>query len=99
MFIIICITIKNNVRMIDESNEFIFFGIGAILGAFLGYKITPAPLLLFGILVSNALLIDTVGSFFLGTFSVLSSSLNLDSRYSFPVAIGFCGSQTMSHLL
>ena len=73
--------------------EFLFLGLGAILGAFLRYKITYYPLL-FGNLVSNVLLVNIIGSFILGIFSVLSASLNLDSRYSFLVAIGFCGSLT-----
>ena len=73
--------------------EFLFLGIGAVLGALLRYKITSYPLL-FGNLVSNVLLVNIIGSFILGIFSVLSASLNLDSRYSFLVAIGFCGSLT-----
>ena len=86
-------TLLPYVRRIMKGIEFIFLGIGAILGAFLRYKITAAPLL-FGNLVSNVLLVNIAGSFILGIFSVLSSSLNLDSRYSFLVAIGFCGSLT-----
>ena len=73
--------------------EFLFLGLGAVLGAFLRYKITSYPLL-FGNLISNVLLVNIIGSFILGIFSVLSASLNLDSRYSFLVAIGFCGSLT-----
>lgn len=73
--------------------EFLFLGVGAVLGAYLRYKITSYPLL-FGNLVSNVLLVNIIGSFILGVFSVLSASLNLDSRYSFLVAIGFCGSLT-----
>jgi CrcB protein len=73
--------------------EFLFLGLGAVLGAFVRYKITSYPLL-FGNLVSNVLLVNIIGSFILGVFSVLSASLNLDSRYSFLVAIGFCGSLT-----
>ena len=42
--------------------EFLFLGIGAILGAFLRYKITSYPLL-FGNLVSNLLLVNIIGSF------------------------------------
>jgi fluoride exporter len=34
------------------------------------------------------------GSFILGVFSVLSSFLNLDSKYSFLIAIGFWGTLT-----
>ncbi|MEJ7642864.1 MAG: CrcB family protein [Candidatus Nitrosocosmicus sp.] len=73
--------------------EFLFLGLGAVLGAFLRYKITSYPLL-FGSIASNVLLVNIIGSFVLGIFSVLSANLNLDSRYSFLVAIGFCGSLT-----
>jgi CrcB protein len=73
--------------------EFLFLGIGAIFGAFLRYKIASYPLLL-GNLVSNVLLVNILGSFILGVFSVLSASLNLDARYSLLIAIGFCGSLT-----
>ncbi len=73
--------------------EFLFLGLGAVLGAFLRYKITSSPLL-FGSIASNVLLVNIIGSFVLGVFSVLSVSLNLDSRYSFLIAIGFCGSLT-----
>jgi CrcB protein len=50
--------------------------------------------LLFGFIGSNVLIVNIVGSFVLGVFSVLSASLNLDARYSFLVAIGFCASLT-----
>ncbi len=73
--------------------EFLFLGFGAVLGAFVRYNITSYPLL-FGNLVSNVLRVNIIGRFILGVFSVLSASLNLDSRYSFLVAIGFCGSLT-----
>jgi len=40
-----------------------------------------------------------MGSFILGIFSVLLVNWNLDQRYSFLIAIGFCGSlTTMSSL-
>lgn len=81
------------VRQIMKGIEFLFLGMGAVLGAFLRYKITSYPLL-FGSIASNVLLVNIIGSFVLGIFSVLSASLNLDSRYSFLVAIGFCGSLT-----
>ena len=73
--------------------EFVFLAIGAICGAYLRYKITSSPLL-FGFIGSNVLIVNIVGSFVLGVFSVLSASLNLDARYSFLVAIGFCASLT-----
>jgi len=73
--------------------EFLFLGLGAILGAFLRYIVTSYPVLL-GNLVSNVLLVNILGSFILGVFSILSASFNLDARYSFLVALGFCGSLT-----
>jgi fluoride exporter len=73
--------------------ELLFLSMGAILGAFVRYKITSYPLI-FGNSISNVLTVNIVGSFILGIFSVLSTSLNFDSKYSFLVAIGFCGSLT-----
>ncbi|MER5174875.1 MAG: fluoride efflux transporter CrcB [Candidatus Nitrosocosmicus sp.] len=73
--------------------EFILLSIGAILGAFLRYKITSIPFI-FGIIGSNVFIVNMIGSFILGVFSVLSISLNLDPKYSFLMAIGFCGSLT-----
>jgi CrcB protein len=66
---------------------------GAILGAFVRYKITSYPLI-FSNNISNVLAVNIIGSFILGIFSALSTSLNFDSKYSFLVAIGFCGSLT-----
>ena len=73
--------------------ELLFLAIVAIFGAFVRDKITSYPLI-FGNIVSNVLVVNIVGSFILGVFSVLSTSMNLDSKYSFLVAIGFCGSLT-----
>ena len=47
-----------------------------------------------GIIGSNVLIVNIVGGFILGVFSILLVSWNLDQRYSFLVAIGFCGSLT-----
>ncbi len=69
----------------------LFLGIGAIFDAFLRYKIASAPLL-FGNLITNVLLVNIIGSFILGMFSGLSASLNLDSKYSFLIVIGFWAS-------
>ena len=74
--------------------EFILLGIGAVCGAFLRYKIVESPLIVFGGLPLNVLIVNIIGSFILGIFSVLSLSWNLDARYSFLFAIGFCGSLT-----
>jgi len=73
--------------------EFILLAVGAILGAYLRYKITSFPLIL-GIIGSNVLIVNIIGSFILGIFSVLLVNWNLDQKYSFLIAIGFCGSLT-----
>ena len=73
--------------------EFIFLAIGALAGAFLRYKIVSSPMLL-GALPLNVLVVNIIGSFILGVFSVVSAFWNLDTKYSLLVAIGFCGSLT-----
>ncbi|VFJ14776.1 fluoride efflux transporter FluC [Candidatus Nitrosocosmicus franklandus] len=73
--------------------EFILLAGGAILGAYIRYKITSFPLIL-DIIGSNVLIVNIIGSFILGVFSILLIHWNLDQRYSFFVAIGFCGSLT-----
>ena len=77
-----------------KSIEFVLLAVGAILGAYTRYKITSLPII-FGIIGSNVLVVNIIGSFVLGIFSVLSTTFfNLDSKYSFLIAIGFCGSLT-----
>jgi len=73
--------------------ELVLLGIGAILGALLRYKIAESPFVIGG-LPFNILIVNVVGSFLLGIFSVLSLTWNLDPKYSFFFAIGFCGSLT-----
>jgi fluoride exporter len=73
--------------------EFIFLAIGALAGAFLRYKIVSSPMLL-GALPLNVLVVNIIGSFILGVFSVVSAFWNLDTKYSILVAVGFCGSLT-----
>ena len=73
--------------------EFVLLAIGALLGAFLRYKIASSPILL-GVLPVNILIINVAGSFILGVFLVISMSFNLDPKYSILLAIGFCGSFT-----
>lgn len=77
-----------------KGMEFVFLAAGAVAGAFLRYKMGESPILLGGILPVNVLVINIVGSFILGVFSILAAIWNLDSRYSLLVAIGFCGSLT-----
>jgi CrcB protein len=73
--------------------EFVFPAVGAVAGAFVRYKMAESPLAL-GTLPVNILIINVVGSFILGVFSILLLIWNLDARYSLLVAIGFCGSLT-----
>jgi CrcB protein len=73
--------------------EFALLALGAVAGAFVRYKIAESPLLL-GTLPVNILIINVIGSFILGVFSILFIAWNLDARYSLLVAIGFCGSLT-----
>ena len=73
--------------------EFLLLGLGALVGAFLRYKIAESPIL-FGVLPINILIINVVGSFILGMFVVISMHFNLDPKYSVFIAIGFCGSFT-----
>ena len=78
--------------------EFIFLGVGSVLGAYLRYKITKSPLL-FNAIPINVLIVNVVGSFILGLFIVLSQQWNLDGKYSLFAAIGFCGSLTTMSFL
>jgi fluoride exporter len=73
--------------------EFILLVIGALAGAFLRYKIVSSAMLL-GALPLNVLVVNIIGSFILGVFSIVSISWNLDTKYSILVAVGFCGSLT-----
>ena len=73
--------------------EFIFLGIGSVLGAFLRYKLTESPLI-FNTLPVNILIVNIAGAFILGVFVVLSQQWHLDSKYSLFAAVGFCGSLT-----
>ena len=73
--------------------EFALLTVGAIAGAFVRYKLAESPLVL-GTLPLNILVINVVGSFILGIFSVLALLWHLDARYSLFLAVGFCGSLT-----
>jgi fluoride exporter len=73
--------------------EFVFLAAGAVAGAFLRYKIAESPVVI-GTLPVNILIVNVVGSFILGVFSILSIVWNWDTKYSLLVAVGFCGSLT-----
>jgi len=67
--------------------------VGAVVGAFLRYKMVESPMAVYGLPI-NVLAVNVVGSFILGLFSILSVGLNLDPQYTLLVAVGFCGSFT-----
>jgi CrcB protein len=73
--------------------EFVLLGVGALAGAFLRYKLVSSTIVI-GTLPVNILIINIIGSFILGVFSILSIFWNLDTKYSLLFAIGFCGSFT-----
>ena len=73
--------------------EFTLVSVGAVLGAFLRFKIVGNPLL-FNNLPLNVLIVNVIGAFILGIFIVLSEQWNLSGRYSLLIAVGFCGSLT-----
>jgi CrcB protein len=73
--------------------EFVLLAIGAVVGAYLRYRIVDSPIAVGGLSI-NVLIINIIGSFLLGIFSVLALTLNLDAKYTLFVAIGFCGSFT-----
>ena len=73
--------------------EFVLLGMGALAGAFLRYKLVSSTIVI-GTLPINILIINVIGSFILGVFSILSLFWNLDTKYSLLFAIGFCGSFT-----
>ena len=73
--------------------EFIFLGVGSVLGAYLRYRITESPLI-FNAIPVNVLMVNVVGAFILGIFVVLSQQWHLDGKYSLFAAVGFCGSLT-----
>lgn len=73
--------------------EFAWLAVGAVIGAFVRYKMAESPLVL-GTLPLNILIINIVGSFILGIFSILALTWHLDARYSLFLAVGFCGSLT-----
>ena len=73
--------------------ELVLLAVGAIVGAFLRYKLVESPTSVYGLPV-NVLAVNVIGSFILGLFSVMSVALNLDPQYTLLVAVGFCGSFT-----
>jgi len=73
--------------------EFVLLAVGAVIGAYLRYRIVESPATVYGLPV-NVLIVNILGSFILGLFSILSIGLNLEPQYTLLVAAGFCGSFT-----
>ncbi len=67
--------------------------LGAVAGAFLRYKLVESSVTVWGLPI-NVLIVNIVGSFILGLFSVMALGLSLDPKYTLLVAVGFCGSFT-----
>ena len=74
--------------------EFLLLSFGAIAGAFLRYKIASLSPIMVGSLPVNILIVNVIGSYIIGAFSVFALAWNLDAKYSLLVAVGFCGSLT-----
>ncbi len=73
--------------------EVILLAVGAVAGTFLRYQLVESPVTVGGLQV-NVLIVNVLGSFVLGVFSIAALALNLDAKYSLLVAVGFCGSFT-----
>jgi CrcB protein len=73
--------------------EFTLLAVGAVLGAYLRYRMVESPSTIYGLPV-NVLIVNIVGSFILGFFAVMSPALNLDPKYTIFLGVGFCGSLT-----
>ena len=73
--------------------EFILLATGAVIGAFLRYSIVNSPFTIAGLPV-NVFVVNVIGSFLLGIFSVMAVALNIDLKYTLFFATGFCGSFT-----
>ena len=73
--------------------EFVLLAVGAVIGAYLRYRLVESPVAVYGLPV-NVLVVNILGSFVLGLFSVMSIRLDLDPKYTLLTAVGFCGSFT-----
>jgi fluoride exporter len=86
-----------NMKMQGWANlkgiELVMLAVGAVIGVLLRYKLVESPVVLGGLQV-NVLIVNVLGSFLIGLFSVLAFAFNLDTKYSLLVAVGFCGSLT-----
>jgi CrcB protein len=56
--------------------EFVFLGVGSVLGAYLRFKVIESPLL-FNTIPVNVLAVNVLGAFILGAFIVMSQQGSL----------------------
>lgn len=73
--------------------EFVLLAVGSVAGVFLNHKMAESPIM-FGIMPANIMILNVVGNFILGAYSILLAFWNLDARFTFLVAVGPCGSLT-----
>jgi len=73
--------------------EFVLLAVGAVIGAFLRYTVVASPQTIGGMPI-NILMVNVVGSFIIGLFSILAVALNLSSNYTLLISTGFCGAFT-----
>ncbi len=73
--------------------DLVYLGAGALLGAYLRYKITGHDLSLNGVPLA-VLIVNLIGSFILGLSMAGIQRFGLDQRYVVFIGIGFCGSLT-----
>jgi CrcB protein len=76
-----------------QTIEVGLLALGAVGGALLRYKLVESSVAVGGLPV-NVLVVNVLGSFILGLFSILSLGFNLDAKYTLFAAVGFCGSFT-----
>jgi len=73
--------------------DLLYLAVGAILGAFLRYRITSQNLFFNGLPVS-VLIVNVVGSLVLGVSATTISRFGFDARFTLLIGIGFCGALT-----
>jgi CrcB protein len=73
--------------------DILYLAVGAVLGAFLRYKITSENLF-FNSLPVSVLIVNILGSLVLGVSATTIARFGFDARYTLLIGIGFCGALT-----
>ena len=73
--------------------DLVYLGAGALIGAYLRYRITGQALF-FNSIPLSVLIVNVTGSFILGLTMAGVQHFGLDERYVLFLGIGFCGSYT-----